>query len=107
MESDAVERLQHALHGWVAYGIMPLFALANAGVPVVLHEMRPVQMTDAHHTEKFAELVCSNSFRSDDWRGNAGFRQVPRSAIGSAGCGDGTGRSRGRGPSPPARMGAP
>ncbi len=47
------------------------WALANAGVPVVLHEMRPVVKTDAHHTDKFAELVCSNSFRSDDWRGNA------------------------------------
>jgi methylenetetrahydrofolate--tRNA-(uracil-5-)-methyltransferase len=33
--------------------------------------MRPVVKTEAHHTEKFAELVCSNSFRSDDWRGNA------------------------------------
>ncbi|HRE45025.1 MAG TPA: methylenetetrahydrofolate--tRNA-(uracil(54)-C(5))-methyltransferase (FADH(2)-oxidizing) TrmFO, partial [Terricaulis sp.] len=40
-------------------------------VPVVLYEMRPVRKTDAHHTDKFAELVCSNSFRSDDWRGNA------------------------------------
>ncbi len=47
------------------------WALANAGVPVMLHEMRPVRKTDAHHTDKFAELVCSNSFRSDDWRGNA------------------------------------
>ena len=47
------------------------WALANAGVPVVLHEMRPVVKTAAHHTDKFAELVCSNSFRSDDWRGNA------------------------------------
>jgi methylenetetrahydrofolate--tRNA-(uracil-5-)-methyltransferase len=47
------------------------WALANAGVPVVLHEMRPVVKTDAHHTDKFAELVCSNSFRSDDWRSNA------------------------------------
>ena len=47
------------------------WALANAGVPVVLHEMRPVVKTDAHQTDKFAELVCSNSFRSDDWRGNA------------------------------------
>jgi methylenetetrahydrofolate--tRNA-(uracil-5-)-methyltransferase len=47
------------------------WALANAGVPVVLHEMRPVRMTDAHKTENFAELVCSNSFRSDDWTGNA------------------------------------
>ncbi|MCR6643585.1 MAG: methylenetetrahydrofolate--tRNA-(uracil(54)-C(5))-methyltransferase (FADH(2)-oxidizing) TrmFO [Terricaulis sp.] len=47
------------------------WALAQAGVPVALYEMRPVRKTDAHHTDKFAELVCSNSFRSDDWRGNA------------------------------------
>jgi methylenetetrahydrofolate--tRNA-(uracil-5-)-methyltransferase len=40
-------------------------------VPVVLHEMRPVRMTDAHHTENLAELVCSNSFRSDDSTSNA------------------------------------
>jgi methylenetetrahydrofolate--tRNA-(uracil-5-)-methyltransferase len=47
------------------------WALANAGVPVRLHEMRPVRMTDAHKTDGFAELVCSNSFRSDDWEYNA------------------------------------
>ena len=41
------------------------------GVPVVLHEMRPERMTDAHQGEGFAELVCSNSFRSDDKTGNA------------------------------------
>ncbi|WP_371395491.1 methylenetetrahydrofolate--tRNA-(uracil(54)-C(5))-methyltransferase (FADH(2)-oxidizing) TrmFO [Fretibacter rubidus] len=41
------------------------------GVPVILHEMRPVRMTDAHNTDGFAELVCSNSFRSDDKHGNA------------------------------------
>lgn len=45
--------------------------LVNAGVPVVLHEMRPVQKTEAHNTDNFAELVCSNSFRSDDWEYNA------------------------------------
>lgn len=44
---------------------------ANAGVKVVLHEMRPVRKTDAHHTDNFAELVCSNSFRSDDAEYNA------------------------------------
>jgi methylenetetrahydrofolate--tRNA-(uracil-5-)-methyltransferase len=42
-----------------------------AGVPVVVHEMRPVRMTEAHQTENLAELVCSNSFRSDDWANNA------------------------------------
>lgn len=45
--------------------------LVNAGVPVVIHEMRPVQKTEAHSTDNFAELVCSNSFRSDDWEYNA------------------------------------
>jgi len=45
--------------------------LANAGVPVVLHEMRPQRMTEAHRTDGLAELVCSNSFRSDDAANNA------------------------------------
>lgn len=45
--------------------------IARAGVPVVLHEMRPARMTDAHKTGGCAELVCSNSFRSDDWENNA------------------------------------
>jgi methylenetetrahydrofolate--tRNA-(uracil-5-)-methyltransferase len=60
----------HVVGGGLA-GSEAAWALANAGVPVVLHEMRPIVRTDAHHTDKFAELVCSNSFRSDDWRGNA------------------------------------
>ena len=41
------------------------------GVPVILHEMRPSRMTEAHQSDGFAELVCSNSFRSDDKTGNA------------------------------------
>lgn len=45
--------------------------LAQAGVPVVLHEMRPDRTTPAHQTGGFAELVCSNSFRSDDAEHNA------------------------------------
>jgi methylenetetrahydrofolate--tRNA-(uracil-5-)-methyltransferase len=45
--------------------------IASAGVPVVLHEMRPIRKTDAHHTDGCAELVCSNSFRSDDFETNA------------------------------------
>ena len=44
---------------------------AEAGVQVVLHEMRPQKMTEAHVTGGFAELVCSNSFRSDDHEHNA------------------------------------
>jgi len=45
--------------------------VAQMGVPVILHEMRPQKMTDAHQSGGFAELVCSNSFRSDDKLGNA------------------------------------
>src|ERR1700726_1462065 len=45
--------------------------VANTGVRVVLHEMRPDRMTEAHRTDGLAELVCSNSFRSDDAANNA------------------------------------
>src|SRR5438874_1635363 len=45
--------------------------VAKSGVPVVLHEMRPARMTEAHRTDGLAELVCSNSFRSDDAANNA------------------------------------
>jgi len=45
--------------------------VAKSGVPVVLHEMRPTRMTEAHRTDGLAELVCSNSFRSDDAANNA------------------------------------
>ncbi len=45
--------------------------IAESGVRVILHEMRPMRMTEAHRTDSFAELVCSNSFRSDDAANNA------------------------------------
>src|SRR6201992_1983208 len=45
--------------------------VANSGLRVFLHEMRPSRMTEAHRTDGFAELVCSNSFRSDDAANNA------------------------------------
>src|ERR1700738_5196041 len=45
--------------------------IAKSGIPVVLHEMRPVRMTEAHRTDGLAKLVCSNSFRSDDAANNA------------------------------------
>ena len=44
---------------------------AEAGATVILHEMRPQKLTEAHLTGGFAELVCSNSFRSDDAEHNA------------------------------------
>jgi len=60
----------HVVGGGLA-GSEAAWQIAQAGVPVVLHEMRPVRGTDAHQTDKLAELVCSNSFRADDWTGNA------------------------------------
>lgn len=60
----------HVVGGGLA-GSDAAWALARAGVPVVLHEMRPLRGTEAHQTGKFAELVCSNSFRSDEWEANA------------------------------------
>ncbi|WP_332118388.1 methylenetetrahydrofolate--tRNA-(uracil(54)-C(5))-methyltransferase (FADH(2)-oxidizing) TrmFO [Azorhizobium caulinodans] len=60
----------HVVGGGLA-GSEAAFQLAERGVPVVLHEMRPVRGTEAHHTEGLAELVCSNSFRSDDAQTNA------------------------------------
>jgi methylenetetrahydrofolate--tRNA-(uracil-5-)-methyltransferase len=60
----------HIIGGGMA-GSEAAWQAANAGVPVVLHEMRPAVGTDAHKTEGLAELVCSNSFRSDDHMQNA------------------------------------
>jgi methylenetetrahydrofolate--tRNA-(uracil-5-)-methyltransferase len=60
----------HVIGGGLA-GSEAAWQLATRGVPVVLHEMRPVRTTAAHKTESLAELVCSNSFRSDDAEVNA------------------------------------
>ncbi|MGB2492234.1 MAG: methylenetetrahydrofolate--tRNA-(uracil(54)-C(5))-methyltransferase (FADH(2)-oxidizing) TrmFO, partial [Candidatus Puniceispirillum sp.] len=66
---DNDERV-HVIGGGLA-GSEAAFQIARQNVPVVLHEMRPKRMTDAHHTQGLAELVCSNSFRSDDATANA------------------------------------
>lgn len=60
----------HVIGGGLA-GSEAAWQIARAGLPVVLHEMRPLRGTDAHHTDNLAELVCSNSFRADDWTSNA------------------------------------
>ena len=60
----------HIIGGGLA-GSEAAWQAAQAGVPVVLHEMRPVRGTDAHQSDRLAELVCSNSFRADDWEANA------------------------------------
>src|SRR5712671_5787700 len=61
------ERLRavHVIGGGLA-GSEAAWQIAASGIPVVLHEMRPNRMTAAHKTAALAELVCSNSFRSDD-----------------------------------------
>ena len=60
----------HVIGGGLA-GCEAAFAAARGGVPVVLHEIRPTRPTAAHRTSRLAELVCSNSFRSDDAETNA------------------------------------
>ena len=60
----------HIIGGGLA-GSEAAWQIANAGIPVILHEMRGVRGTDAHKTDHLAELVCSNSFRSDDAETNA------------------------------------
>jgi len=84
----------HVIGGGLA-GSEAAWQIAQAGVPVILHEMRrdePEQVrTDAHHTTGLAELVCSNSFRSDDWEFNAvGLLHAEMRALDSVimACGD-------------------
>jgi len=60
----------HVIGGGLA-GSEAAWQIASSGVPVILHEMRPVRGTDAHQTDHLAELVCSNSFRSDEATTNA------------------------------------
>jgi len=73
----------HIIGGGLA-GSEAAWQLAHAGVPVILHEMRPSQTTPAHESEYLAELVCSNSFRSDDHENNAvGLLHAEMRAMGS------------------------
>jgi methylenetetrahydrofolate--tRNA-(uracil-5-)-methyltransferase len=60
----------HIIGGGLA-GCEAAWQLTRQGVPVVLHEMRPLRATPVHKTAHLAELVCSNSFRSDDAQGSA------------------------------------
>ncbi|WDR05767.1 methylenetetrahydrofolate--tRNA-(uracil(54)-C(5))-methyltransferase (FADH(2)-oxidizing) TrmFO [Devosia rhodophyticola] len=60
----------HIIGGGLA-GSEAAWQAAQSGANVIIHEMRPQRMTDAHLTEGLAELVCSNSFRSDDHEHNA------------------------------------
>ena len=64
---------EHPIHivGGGLAGSEAAWQVAGRGVPVIIHEMRGVRGTDAHKTDGLAELVCSNSFRSDDSGQNA------------------------------------
>ncbi len=66
-------RAQHPIHiiGGGLAGSEAAWQIAGRGLPVVVHEMRPMRETAAHKTDGLAELVCSNSFRSDDPETNA------------------------------------
>ncbi len=68
--TSARKQAVHVVGGGLA-GSEAAWQLASRGVPVVLHEMRPQRATAVHKTENLAELVCSNSFRSDDAATNA------------------------------------
>jgi methylenetetrahydrofolate--tRNA-(uracil-5-)-methyltransferase len=78
--------LVHPVHiiGAGLAGSEAAWQVASAGVSVILHEMRPQRMTEAHRTDGLAELVCSNSFRSDDAANNAvGLLHAEMRALGS------------------------
>src|ERR1700724_3330367 len=70
LDKDELVTSLHIIGGGLA-GCEAAWQAARAGVVVVLHEMRPGRGTEAHATDGLAELVCSNSFRSDDWENNA------------------------------------
>ena len=53
-------------------GVEAAYQVAKNGINVKLYEMRPIKMTPAHHTGNFAELVCSNSLRGDNFNNAVG-----------------------------------
>ncbi|MGY8985875.1 MAG: methylenetetrahydrofolate--tRNA-(uracil(54)-C(5))-methyltransferase (FADH(2)-oxidizing) TrmFO [Sphingomonadales bacterium] len=65
-----IKKIIHIVGGGLA-GSEAAWQIAEAGLKVKLYEMRPTRRTDAHQGESLAELVCSNSFRSDDAENNA------------------------------------
>src|SRR4051812_23029217 len=69
-DSRSSSEVVHVIGAGLA-GSEAAWQVARSGVPVVVHEMRPGRMTEAHRTDGLAELVCSNSFRSDDAANNA------------------------------------
>src|SRR5437868_2673387 len=69
-QKQAAQKPIHVIGGGLA-GSEAAWQVAASGIAVVLHEMRPARQTEAHRTDGLAELVCSNSLRSDDRENNA------------------------------------
>ena len=83
LSSNVMTEPVHVVGGGLA-GAEAAWQIARRGVPVELHEMRPVRATEAHATGDLAELVCSNSLRSDDADTNAvGLLHAELRAAGS------------------------
>ena len=75
-------RLIHIIGGGLA-GSEAAWQASRQGVPVTLYEMRPVRPTPVHHTDRLAELVCSNSFRSDRIENAVGLLKEEMRQLGS------------------------
>ena len=72
----------HIIGGGLA-GSEAAWQASRQGVPVTLHEMRPVRPTPVHHTDRLAELVCSNSFRADQVENAVGLLKEEMRRLGS------------------------
>src|SRR5512133_2602865 len=72
----------HIIGGGLA-GSEAAWQAASRGVPAVIHEMRPVRATEVHHTDRLAELVCSNSLRSDKLDNAVGLLKEEMRRLGS------------------------
>ena len=67
-------------------GCEAAWQLAERGIEVTLHEMKPEKLTPAHHSADFAELVCSNSLRSNELTNASGLLKEELRQIGRASC---------------------
>src|ERR671913_2527285 len=72
----------HIIGGWLA-GSEAAWQAASLGVPVTIHEMRPVRPTAVHKTDRLAELVCSNSLRGDKLDNAVGLLKEEMRRLGS------------------------
>lgn len=82
VRSPRLSRSVRVVGGGLA-GSEAAWQAASRGVPVVLHEMRPLTRTAVHHTDQLAELVCSNSFRGDKLDNAVGLLKAEMRSLGS------------------------